>query len=319
MISIVIPVYNEEENILPLHERLLNVLNSLNEDYEIIYVDDGSKDNSLNILKSLKGNVKVVELARNYGQHAAIFAGFSVVSGDKVITMDADLQNPPEEIPKLVEKFNEGYDVIATIRQQRKDSIFRKFSSHLNNYITKKITKVDLNDWGCMLRGYRKKIVERMLNNDEKTVFIPAIATYYTKNIVEIPIQHSQRQAGKSKYSLIKLVNLMFDLMTSFSNLPLEILLYGGILTAAFGILLGIVLALGRIFYGVEWALGGVFSLFSVLFILIGAQFFAFGILGEYIGRIYKQVKNRPVFVIENIYESKDDSLKKLKKTEENQ
>lgn len=307
MISIVIPVYNEEENILPLHERLLNVLHSLNEDYEIIYVDDGSKDNSLNLLKNLKGNVKIVELARNYGQHAAIFAGFSVVLGDKVITMDADLQNPPEEIPKIVEKFNEGYDVIATVRQQRKDTIFRKLSSQLNNYLTKKITNVNLNDWGCMLRGYRKKIVERMLNNDEKTVFIPAIATYYTKNIIEIPIQHSQRQAGKSKYSFIKLVNLMFDLMTSFSNLPLEILLYGGIATASFGILLGIVLALGRIFYGVEWALGGVFSLFSVLFILIGAQFFAFGILGEYIGRIYKQVKNRPVFVIENIYEAKED------------
>ncbi|HHS48551.1 MAG TPA: glycosyltransferase [Desulfurella acetivorans] len=290
-----------------LHERLLKVLNSQDEHYEIIYVDDGSKDNSLNILKNLKGNTKVVELARNYGQHAAIFAGFSVVSGDKVITMDADLQNPPEEIPKILEKFNEGYDVIATVRQQRKDSIFRKFFSHLNNYITKKITKVDLNDWGCMLRGYRKKIVERMLNNNEKTVFIPVIATYYTKNIIEIPIQHSQRQAGKSKYSLIKLINLMFDLMTSFSNLPLEILLYGGIVTAAFGILLGIVLALGRAFYGVEWALGGVFSLFSVLFVLIGAQFFAFGILGEYIGRIYKQVKNRPVFVIENIYDSKED------------
>jgi len=307
MISVVIPVYNEEENIIALHERLLKVLNSLNEDYEIVYVDDGSRDNSLNILKSLKGNVKIVELARNYGQHAAIFAGFSIVKGDKIITMDADLQNPPEEIPKIVEKFSEGFDVIATVRQQRKDSIFRKISSQLNNYITKKITKVELNDWGCMLRGYRKKIVDRMLNNDEKTVFIPAIATYYTKNIVEIPIEHSQRQAGKSKYSLIKLVNLMFDLMTSFSNLPLEILLYGGILTATFGILLGIVLALGRIFYGVQWALGGVFSLFSVLFILIGAQFFAFGILGEYIGRIYKQVKNRPVFVIENIYENKED------------
>lgn len=303
MISIVIPVYNEEENLSLLHKRLFKVLESLNDTYEIIYVDDGSYDNSLNILKKLNGNVKIVELARNYGQHAAIFAGFSVTKGDKIITLDADLQNPPEEIPKIVAKFDEGYDVIATIRQQRKDSIFRRWPSLLNNYITKKITKVNLNDWGCMLRGYRKKIVDRILNNDEKTVFIPAIATYYTKNIVEIPIEHSERQAGKSKYSFIKLVNLMFDLMTSFSNLPLEILLYGGIVTASFGILLGIVLALGRIFYGIEWALGGVFSLFSVLFVLIGAQFFAFGILGEYIGRIYKQVKNRPAFVIENIFD----------------
>ncbi len=312
MISIVIPIYNEEENIEELHRRLRKTLDNYSESYEIIYVDDGSKDKSLEILKSLSGNVKIVELARNYGQHAAILAGFSVCKGDKVITLDADLQNPPEEMPNIIKKLEEGYDVVATVRQIRRDSIFRRLPSKINNYFVRKITKIDLKDWGCMYTGYKIKIVRRILNDGEKNVYIPAVAAYYTRNIAEIPIAHNRREKGKSKYSFVKLVNLMFNLWTSFSNAPLEVLLYGGTFLAFFGFVLGIILGVGRIIYGRNWALYSVFSLFSVLFMLIGAQFLAFGVLGEYIGRINRQVKNRPIFVIENM-------IDKTEKNEENQ
>ena len=307
MISVVIPVYNEEENIKELHSRLQKTLDNCNEKYEIIYIDDGSRDNSLEILKGLPGNVKIVELAKNYGQHAAILAGFSLCNGEKIITLDADLQNPPEEMPKIIEKLNEGFNVVATVRQIRHDSIFRKLPSKINNYIVRKITKINLKDWGCMYTGYKDEIVKRILKDGEKNVYIPAVAAYYTKNIVEIPISHSERANGQSKYSFIKLASLMFDLWTSFSNAPLDILLYGGSTVAFLGVLLGVLLGVGRIIYGSYWALYGVFSLFSVLFMFIGAEFLALGLLGEYIGRINKQVKDRPIFVIENVIDNTEE------------
>jgi undecaprenyl-phosphate 4-deoxy-4-formamido-L-arabinose transferase len=305
MVSLVIPVYNEEANLPRLMERLRPVMQQMGKDHEIIFVDDGSRDNTLSILKSflIYPEVRVVELTRNYGQHAAIFSGFSVVRGDIVITLDADLQNPPEEIPNLVGVMLEGdYDVVGTIRKERKDSIFRTLPSRLINAVARKITKVNMSDWGCMLRAYRKNIVDRMVTCREHSTFIPALATYFSKKVTEIEVVHEARHAGESHYSIRKLINLQFDLVSSFSDFPLKFIMYAGIGMAFFGISFGVVLGMARILYGAQWAAQGVFTLFAILFTFIGFQFFALGVMGEYIGRIYREVRKRPEYMIERVY-----------------
>jgi undecaprenyl-phosphate 4-deoxy-4-formamido-L-arabinose transferase len=309
MISLVIPVYNEEENLNKLIERIRPVMQNMDRPYEIILIDDGSRDNSLTILKSLTKypEVRVVELVRNYGQHAAILAGFSIVKGDIVITLDADLQNPPEEIPKLVKEMEAGsYDVVGTIRKGRKDSLLRIIPSKIINIITRRITKVWMTDWGCMLRAYRRPVVERMIACNEHATFIPALATYMGKRVTEIEVSHEERAGGTSHYPLRKLINLQFDLVSSFSDLPMKLLMYGGIWMAIGGVCFGIFLVVARLAYGALWAAQGVFTLFAILFVFIGLQFFAFGILGEYIGRIYREVRKRPAYVIEKVHSAEN-------------
>jgi undecaprenyl-phosphate 4-deoxy-4-formamido-L-arabinose transferase len=305
MISLVIPIYNEEANLSHLIERLRSVMQRMGKNYEIIFVDDGSRDNTLSILKSFLTypEIRVVELTRNYGQHAAIFSGFSVVQGDIVITLDADLQNPPEEIPNLVRVMEEGdYDVVGTIRKERKDSFFRTFPSRLINGVTRKITKVNMSDWGCMLRAYRRNIVDRMVNCHEHSTFIPALATYFSKKVTEIEVAHESRYGGESHYSLRKLINLQFDLVSSFSDFPLKFIMYAGIGMAFLGISFGLLLGIARLVYGAHWAAQGIFTLFAILFAFIGFQFFALGVMGEYIGRIYREVRKRPEYMIERVY-----------------
>jgi undecaprenyl-phosphate 4-deoxy-4-formamido-L-arabinose transferase len=307
MISLVIPVYNEEENLRILMERIRPVMQGMGRPYEIILVDDGSRDTSLSILKGFAAepDVQVVELVRNYGQHAAILAGFSVVRGDIIITLDADLQNPPEEIPKLVREMEAGsYDVVGTIRKGRKDSMFRIIPSKIINIIARSITKVRMTDWGCMLRAYRRPVVDRMIACHEHSTFIPALATFFGKRVTEIEVAHDERAGGTSNYPLRKLINLQFDLVSSFSDLPMKLLMYGGIFMALGGVCFGIFLAVARIVYGALWAAEGVFTLFAILFVFVGLQFFAFGIVGEYIGRIYREVRKRPEYVIEKVHSS---------------
>jgi undecaprenyl-phosphate 4-deoxy-4-formamido-L-arabinose transferase len=305
MVSVVIPVYDEEANLPHLFERLRPAMKRTGKRYEVIFVDDGSRDNTLSILKGflIYPEVKVVELTRNYGQHAAIFSGFSVVRGDIVITLDADLQNPPEEIPNLIRVMEEGnYDVVGTIRRERRDSFLRTIPSRVINVITRKITKVNMSDWGCMLRAYRRSIVERMVNCHEHSTFIPALATYFAKKVTEIEVVHEARYGGESHYSLRKLINLQFDLVSSFSDFPLKFIMYTGIGMAFLGVSLGVVLGIARLVYGAAWAAEGVFTLFSILFAFVGFQFFALGVMGEYIGRIYREVRKRPEYTIERIY-----------------
>jgi len=307
-VSIVIPVYNEEKNLQIMRERLLPIMHGLAKSFEIIFIDDGSSDNSLVMLKEFSQNeyIKVVELTRNYGQHAAIMAGFSVCRGDIVITMDADLQNPPEEIPRLLKVMEEGnYDVVGTIRKGRQDSFLRIMPSKVINIVARKITGVEMHDWGCMLRAYRRKIVERMISCHEHATFIPALATVFGKRVTEIEVSHDERYGGKSNYPLPKLVNLQFDLVSSFSDFPIKLIMYGGILLSFLGVCFGIVLAVARLAYGASWAAEGVFTLFAILFVFVGMQFFALGVLGEYIGRIYAEVRKRPEYVIENIHSAK--------------
>jgi len=312
VISVVIPVFNEEDNLAALIGRLQPVLRSLGRPYEIVMIDDGSRDGSLAILKDLvreNPELRVVELTRNYGQHAAIMAGFSIVRGDIVVTLDADLQNPPEEIPRLVaEMENGGYDVVGTIRRRRRDSAFRLGASRLINIVARRITGVHMTDWGCMLRAYRRPVVERMRECHEHATFIPALATVFAKRLTEIEVAHEERHGGKSNYPLRKLINLQFDLVASFSDFPMKMLMYGGILMSVLGVCFGVFLAVARLVYGALWAAQGVFTLFAVLFIFVGLQFFALGVIGEYIGRIYREVRRRPEYVIEHIHGVRDRS-----------
>ena len=309
-ISVVIPVYNEEANLDALMKRLVPAMKGIGKRFEIVLIDDGSRDNSLNILREFAKEpfVKVVELTRNYGQHAAIMAGFSVSTGDIVVTMDADLQNPPEEIPNLVKVMEEGqYDVVGTIRKGRKDSFLRIWPSKVINMVARKITGVHMRDWGCMLRAYRRPVVERMTACHEHSTFIPALATVFAKRVTEIEVAHEERFGGKSNYPLRKLINLQFDLVSAFSDLPMRLMMYGGLVMSLLGTCFGLLLAIARLAYGAQWAAEGIFTLFAVLFVFVGLQFLALGVTGEYIGRIYREVRKRPEYVIENIYSTKED------------
>jgi len=303
-ISVVIPVYNEELVLEKLFERLMPVMEGMERDYEVILVDDGSRDSSLTIMRShASQKVIVVELSRNYGQHAAVFAGFETCTGEIIVTLDADLQNPPEEIPHLVEVMETGeYEVVGTVRMMRQDTAFRKSASKVVNAFTRRITGVHLSDWGCMLRAYKRHVMEYMVASREHSTFIPALATSFAKDITEIEVKHEERFAGESKYSLSKLISLQFDLMTSFSDFPLKLMLYAGLLLAFLGMGFGTLLAVARLAFGAAWAAEGIFTLFAVLFFFVGAQFLAFGVMGEYVGRIYKEVKKRPAYTIRRIY-----------------
>jgi len=306
VISVVVPVYNEEQNLEPLTDRLEAALRQTGQAYEIVFVDDGSRDGSLEALKRLVGRegVRVLELTRNYGQHSAIMSGFSVVRGDIVITIDADLQNPPEEIPALVRTMEEGdFEVVGTVRELRKDSVFRTLPSRVVNAMTRKITGIRMSDWGCMLRAYRREVVDRMVESQEYSTFIPALATLFAKRMTEIPVGHQERHAGRSNYTIWKLMNLQFDLLTSFSEFPLRVLMYTGTGMAVLGVAFGVFLAVMRIVYGPGWAAQGIFTLFAVLFFFVGALFFALGIMGQYIGRIYHEVRKRPHYTIRKLHE----------------
>jgi len=307
-ISVVIPVFNEEECIPELIGRLQPVLEGLQRPYEVVFVDDGSRDRTLDLLKGAIETwpqVKVVELTRNYGQHAALFAGFSVSKGEIVVTMDADLQNPPEEIPKLLRVMEEGnYEVIGTVRKNRQDTLFRTIPSRIVNRIARRIMGINMTDWGCMPRVYQRRIVERMLSCHEQSTFIPALATYFAKRVTEVEVAHEERRAGVSHYSLKKLIDLQFDLISSFSDIPLKFIMYAGIIMALLGLSMGTGLLLARLFYGPHWAVEGVLTIDAFDFAFEGFEYFALGVIGEYISRIYREVRRRPEFVIEEIYQA---------------
>lgn len=301
--SVVVPVFNEEENLPELLERLLKSCRSLNRPFEIVCVDDGSRDNSATILEEAardnSGEIVVVLLNRNYGQHSAIMAGFERVRGDLVLTIDADLQNPPEEIFKLVAKAESGFDVVGTVRLDRRDSGFRKVASGIVNKVTAKATGVQMHDYGCMLRAYRRSVVQAMLQCHERSTFIPVLANSFARRAGEVEVAHAARGAGESKYSLWSLINLQFDLLTSITTFPLRLLSIVGFFISMLGISFGLLLLIGRIFLGHVWAAEGVFTLFAILFIFVGAQFIGMGLLGEYIGRIYHDVRARPRFFVQ--------------------
>ena len=305
LISIVIPVYNEAANLDELIRRCVTVCDTMEKPYEIILVDDGSSDGSEAIITKAAeqnhGNIVGVVLNRNYGQHAAVMAGFSESRGDVVVTLDADLQNPPEEIPRLIQKAEEGADVVGSVRVSRRDNWFRRLSSFIINKAVQKVTGVMMNDYGCMLRAYRRNIVNAMLQCHEHSTFVPVLANSFARNTVEVEVKHESRAAGESKYRLWKLINLQFDLLTSMTTFPLRLLsVLGGMISLA-GVGLSIFILIMRLIYGSEWAVQGVFTLFAILFIFIGAQFIGMGLLGEYIGRIYQDVRARPRYFVQTV------------------
>ena len=303
-ISVVVPVYNEEGNLPELVTRLTAVLEGTGRPYEMVFVDDGSRDRSLEILQAAArerpGHMRVLELARNFGQHQAILAAFENVTGDVVVTLDADLQNPPEEIPKLLARFDEGYDVVGGVRQDRQDSILRKAASRLVNRMTTFITRMRLTDFGCMLRAYSREVVEEINRCDEASTFIPALGQSFARRPTEIPVEHAARRHGASNYSLYRLIRLNFDLMTGFSLVPLQVFGLMGTLVAFGGIAFGIFLFVRRLVVGAE--VEGVFTLFAILFTLLGIAMAGLGLVGEYVGRIYLQVRGRPRFRVRRVY-----------------
>ena len=304
-ISIVIPVFNEAECLGELLLRCVKTCNRMARAYEIILVDDGSSDGSRDMIETASdqypGVIIGVLLNRNYGQHSAIMAGFAQTRGEIIVTLDADLQNPPEEIPKLIHKADEGFDVVGTVRVPRQDTLFRRAASHMVNKVVQMSTGVAMQDYGCMLRAYRQHIVKAMMQCSERSTFIPVLANTFARRTTEIEVAHAERTAGDSKYSVWKLVNLQFDLLTSMTTFPLRLLNVLGCIISLFGVGFGLFLFIMRLIHGAEWAASGVFTLFAILFIFVGAQFLAMGLLGEYIGRIYSDVRARPRYFIEKI------------------
>jgi len=303
-LSIVIPVWNEEANLPALYQRLAPVMDAIEEQgrggVEAILVDDGSADRSLDILRDLARRdprVKVISFNRNYGQHAAVFAGLDAARGATAITLDADLQNPPEDIPKLLARAEEGFDVVGGYRENRQDTAFRRLASRLTNRMMRRILKgVEFRDYGCMLRAYSRPVVDSMLLCEERSPFIPALACQFARRIAEVPVGHADRAAGESKYSFWKLFKLQMDLVTGFTSEPLRAATLAGTAISLLSIAFGAFLVVRRLLYGPEAQ--GLFTLFAILFLMVGANFLALGILGEYVGRIYVEVRRRPRSVV---------------------
>ena len=304
-LSIVIPVYNEEAVLPTLFSRLYPTLDALGMPYEIVFVNDGSKDRSVALLRqqfsARPRETRVVLFHANFGQHSAVMAGLAYARGEYVITLDADLQNPPEEIGKLAGMLEQGYDYVGTVRQQRQDSWWRRWFSKRINKLREWITPVRITDQGCMMRGYARSVVTALNQTREVNTFIPALASLYAMNPIEVPIAHEERFAGRSKYSMYSLIRLNFDLITGFSVVPLQLFSMVGMLISILSGLLFLVLLVRRIWVGSEAE--GLFTLFAFVFFLIGVALFGIGLLGEYVGRIYAQVRERPRYIVEAVLE----------------
>ena len=310
-LSVVIPVYNEEPGLLELFARLYPALDKLGISYEIVFVNDGSVDRSAALLRAqfqARPDVtRVVLFSGNFGQHMAIMAGFEKCRGERIVTLDADLQNPPEEIGSLMVAMDQGFDYIGTIRKSRQDSWWRHTASRAMNGLRERITNIKMTDQGCMLRAYSRDIISAINLTRDTSTYIPALAYSFAQRPTEIEVAHEERFAGESKYSLYSLIQLNFDLMTGFSTKPLQVFSLIGIVISLMSIAFVVFLAIRRIIVGPEAE--GVFTLFGIAFFLIGITLFGIGLLGEYVGRIYEQVRERPRFMIQAVLEQSDEPL----------
>jgi undecaprenyl-phosphate 4-deoxy-4-formamido-L-arabinose transferase len=310
-VSVVIPIYNEEASLTSLFARLYPALDALGRSYELVLVDDGSRDRSPALLHEQFDRrpdvTRVVYLLTNFGQHMAILAGFERSRGQVVVTLDADLQNPPEEIGRLLDKMEEGYDYVGSYRSERRDSLFRRVASRSMNRLRESLTRVRMSDHGCMLRAYRRSVVDTINQSREHNTFVPALAYLYARRPTEIEVRHEQRAAGASQYSLSRLLQLNFDLITGFSVRPLHV----------FSII-GMVVALGSVFLylgvlgyqlyeaGPRGALAHAWDRDVLEFFLMGMALFGIGLAGEYIVRIHEQVKGRPRYLVAAVLEKRD-------------
>jgi len=308
-VSVVIPVYNEEASLPSLFKRIYPALDALGRSYELIFVDDGSRDQSMRALRAQFDRrpdvTRVVLLATNFGQHMAILAGFQHTRGEIVVTLDADLQNPPEEVAKLLAKMAEGYDYVGSYRSERRDTLFRRVASRAMNRMRERMTRIRMTDQGCMLRAYARNVVDAINLSPEGNTFVPALAYIYARNPTEVEVAHDERAAGASQYSLSKLIKLNFDLMTGFSVKPLQIFSAIGMVVALGSVLLYASVLIRQLFVArLDGALAHVWDRDVLEFFLMGIALFGLGLTGEYIGRIYEQVRGRPRFLVQAVLES---------------
>ncbi len=306
-VSVVIPAYNEEESLHKLFEELWPVMENLGRSFEVIFINDGSRDATMGILYDfykIHPEMRVIDLGANFGQHMAIMAGFDHARGGKIITLDADLQNPPSEIPNILKQMDEGHDVVGTYRVGRRDPLFRKIASKFINKLTNRIAKLKIRDYGCMLRGYDRRIIDIINHSQETTTFIPALAQKFAVNPIEIPVAHRERELGESKYGLFQLIRLNFDLMTSFSLVPLQLVTMAGMLLSVISFLLLFYMFARRLFLGIgTWQLFLEQAFEASEFVISGITLFSLGIIGEYIGRIYREVSKRPRYSVRKVFE----------------
>lgn len=308
-LSVVVPVYNEEENITALYEQLTAVLEPLRLDYEIICADDGSKDRSFELLKALAesdSRVKVIRFRRNFGQTAGFSAGFDYASGDVVVTIDADLQNDPASIPLLLDKIAEGYDVVSGWRTDRQDAyLSRKLPSRIANWLISRTTGVRVHDRGCSLRAHRLHVVKEMRLYGELHRFIPDIAAWIGARMAEVPVNHRPRRFGKSKYGLGRTFRVILDLITvrflqGYSTRPIQIFGKWGLILGLLGFLLGLWLTFEKLALG--HSIGNRPALvLSLLLMLMGVQLVSIGLLGEITIRTYYEGQGKPIYHVREI------------------
>lgn len=309
-LSIVIPVYNEELNLPTLFARLYPVLDGIGRPYEIIFTNDGSADRSFELLKAQHAArpdvTRVINFNANYGQHMAIMAAFERVRGDVIVSLDADLQNPPEEIPKLLEKIDAGHDYVGGYRLNRQDSFFRTYASRVINFVRKKTTNIEMTDQGCMLRAYRRPIIDAIVRSGAINTFIPALAYSFSGNPAEVGVKHEERHAGISNYSFYQLIRLNFDLITGFSLAPLQYFTMFAGLSALGSLALVGLLLYRRFLLNLDRETFGVFTLFAILFFLLSVAMIGIGLIGEYVGRTYQVVRARQRYFVRDMLETKE-------------
>ena len=307
-LSVVIPVYNEEAGLPALFARLYPALDALRVPYEVLFVNDGSRDASAALLadqfRARSEVTRVVLFNANYGQHMAIIAGFERVRGARIVTLDADLQNPPEEIGRLLAAMDDGADYVGGVRRVREDAWWRRVTSRLMNRLRERITRIRMTDQGCMLRAYSREIVDAVAASREISTYIPALAYTFAHQPVEVEVAHEERAAGVSKYSLYRLVRLNFDLVTGFSLVPLQMFSLIGMLVAVGAVALYVFVIAQKLATGrYEEGLAAVWDRDILEFFLIGIVLFGLGIVGEYVGRIYQQVRERPRYTVRAVLE----------------
>lgn len=303
-LSVIIPIFNEAASLEDLYDRLTHTLKTIGRPYEVLFVDDGSRDGSMDLLRLFHERdpkVRVVRFNRNYGQHAAVFAGMQRARGDIIITIDGDLQNPPEEIPVLLGTIDAGHDVVGGWRASRRDPLVRRLLSTVVNRVISATVGIRMRDYGCMLRAYKREVVQQILGCQEISSFIPALANMFAGSVAEVPVKHEPRRHGRSHYSMLRLLRLNFDLLTGFSLLPIQTVSLAGIAIAVLGVGFGLFLGIRRLLVGPE--VEGVFTLFAILFFFVGLQILALGLLGEYVARIYQEVRRRPRYVVAELLE----------------
>ena len=322
-LSVVIPVFNEEAGLPALFARLYPALDELGAPYEVIFVNDGSRDRSAALLReqfTARPDVtRVILFNANYGQHLAILAGFERVRGERVVTLDADLQNPPEEIGKLLLAMDAGADYVGGVRRTREDAWWRRTASRLMNRLRERITRIRMTDQGCMLRAYSRDIVDAIVAAREVSTFIPALAYTFAHHPTEVDVLHEERAAGESKYSMYRLIRLNFDLVTGFSLVPLQAFSVVGMIVAMTSVILYAVVIVERAIVG--GFLEGIKAFWDrdiLAFFLIGCIMFGVGLLGEYVGRIYQQVRERPRYVIRAVLERDADDIESPHQPAEN-